>query len=832
MNRTLASVFALAAVLGFSNAALADTATLSAECEWKASIECQASCAPTASYLQCDIDPPECTAKIPTECSAEASASCDLTSCQASCEGECTAKPATFSCFGQCQASVEAECTAKIDANCTATCDPANIDATCTGRCTTSANKAECEGACKAKLQAPTCKTDCQGDLSATCKGSGKADCEGKCSGSPGSVDCKGSCTASCQGGCDAHAKATCNGYLNCKSAGKISCETDFAANCKGSCQTEGGGLYCNGRLVKFGNLDSVKAWFQAHGYAEGSSSSKCSGNTCEAEAEGKAGVTCAASRAPGSASGPGAIVAAGLLSLAYAGSRLRRRKLAGELHRLNRSGGEEPEGRGCPRSPAWAIPGGVTKTRSAPRPHPEGSSNDSSAPRRRDHEQREGAAGTRRGASIAGALALLAALSTLMMPTLAWGSEPAGDAFTQALNRGPLFAGLAAMVGGFLVSLTPCVYPMIAITVSVFGAREAKSRWEAAGLSTVFVLGIAAMFTPMGMLAGLTGSAFGTALANKWVVIGISLIFLALAANLFGAFEFVLPDSLTQRLASVGGVGYGGAFVLGLVSGVVAAPCTGPVLTGILVWIGKTQSVAQGAAALFAFSMGLGVPFWLVGTFAVKLPKSGRWMVHVKSVFGIVMVVAALYFLRNAFPALAHLARPTTAFALGAAGTLVVGLLLGAVHLSFDDGGAIVKARKVTGIAAAVTGTFLLVGWAQAPRGELSWLHAEEEAKQLAVSSGKPMMIDFTATWCGACQELAKHTFTDPRVQAEASRFVAVKVDATNEDDPKVEATMKRYAVRGLPTVVLLDSHGKEAHRFVDFVEADAFYKVIKDVE
>lgn len=428
--------------------------------------------------------------------------------------------------------------------------------------------------------------------------------------------------------------------------------------------------------------------------------------------------------------------------------------------------------------------------------------------------------------------IALLVSLLLFIDPGTALASGSPGDSFSQALEKGPLYAGLAALFGGFLVSLTPCVYPMIAITVSVFGAHEARSRWQAAALSTVFVLGIAAMFTPLGVVAGLTGSAFGTALASKWVVFAIATLFLALSASLFGAFEFVLPENLMQRLSAVGGVGYGGAFLLGLVSGIVAAPCTGPVLTGILLWIGKTQSATLGAAALFAFSLGLGVPFWLVGTFAVNLPKSGRWMVYIKSIFGIVMAIAALYYLRNPFPVLVAPVQTTTTFALLCLGAIAVGLVLGAVHLGFDDPRPSAKIRKGLGILATVAGGFLLVGWAQAPRGEFHWIHSEEEGRQAAVAQKKPVLIDFTATWCGACQELAKHTFTDPRVRAEAERFITIKVDATNDEDPKVEAIMKRYKVAGLPTVVLLDPQGNEKHRFVDFVKADDFYEVIRKVE
>src|SRR5262249_31598544 len=139
--------------------------------------------------------------------------------------------------------------------------------------------------------------------------------------------------------------------------------------------------------------------------------------------------------------------------------------------------------------------------------------------------------------------------------------------------------------LAGLAVNLTPCVYPMIAITVSIFGARQATTRRQALLLSTSYVLGIVALLTPMLVVAGLSGSVFGTALSSRWVNVGLSTVFLAMAASSFGAFEMTLPNSIMQRLSSVGGIGYRGAFVLGLVSSLIAAPCTGPILTSILLW-------------------------------------------------------------------------------------------------------------------------------------------------------------------------------------------------------------------------------------------------------
>ena len=214
---------------------------------------------------------------------------------------------------------------------------------------------------------------------------------------------------------------------------------------------------------------------------------------------------------------------------------------------------------------------------------------------------------------------------------------------FRAALESGSFGMALGLVfLGGIATSFTPCVYPMIAITVSVFGARQTETRMQGALLSTAFVLGIAALFTPLGLVAAMTGGVFGSALSSPIVLIGLSLLFLGLAASMFGAFDLDLPSGLKNRLAMVGGVGVKGAFVLGLCSALIAAPCTGPVLGFLLTWVGTTGNVAFGALSLFVYALGLGLLFWLVGTFSVTLPKSGQWLEWIKSVFGIVMVVAA----------------------------------------------------------------------------------------------------------------------------------------------------------------------------------------------
>ncbi len=428
--------------------------------------------------------------------------------------------------------------------------------------------------------------------------------------------------------------------------------------------------------------------------------------------------------------------------------------------------------------------------------------------------------------------LRLAAFLASLLSAASAAAAlEP--DPFTAALAKGPLFAAMAALVGGFLVALTPCVYPMIAVTVSVFGARQARSRWEGAALSSAFVAGMVAMFVPLGVAAGLTGSVFGAVLQSRGVVVAVSALFLLMAAAMFGAFELALPSALTNRLVRVGGIGYRGAFLLGLVCGLIASPCTGPVLTGILAYIAQTQDAAMGAVAMAAFSLGLGAPFFVVGAFAVQLPKSGPWMVKVKSLLGLVLVVVALYFLGTTFSQLTAWAHSSPWLWVVCGTALVTGLLMGAVHRDFSDPTRANRVFKAGGIVLVSLAAFWMLSAATKPRRTLEWATGGvDRAQALAKDERRPMLVDFTAAWCGACKELDRITFSDPRISERASRFVAVKVDATRDDEPAVQRALEQFGVRGLPTVLLIDADGREVRRFTDFVDPDEFLEALQAVD
>lgn len=432
-------------------------------------------------------------------------------------------------------------------------------------------------------------------------------------------------------------------------------------------------------------------------------------------------------------------------------------------------------------------------------------------------------------------AVGLAVLLLSLVSPSAAR-ADFIGDlaqTFERSLANGTWGLSLGLIfLAGLATSLTPCVFPMIAITVSVFGARQAKTKLEGAKLSTSFVLGIATLFTPLGVIAGLSGDLFGAALASAWVLVPLAVVFLALAASMFGAFELNLPPALQNKLSSVGGVGTLGAFLFGLVSSVIAAPCTGPVVGALLSWIGTTRSVAFGGLAMFVYALGLGTLTWIVGTFAISLPKSGSWVEWTKSVFGIAMIVAAIYYLRDLL-GLGEVAQKTTIWLAASLALMAVGVLVGAVHLSFHDGWP-VRLRKGAGVALATVGLAGLVGWLVAlpplpPGARIPWMSDYAAAQALARQEHKPMLVDFGASWCGACGELDRDTFSDLRVVSAARRFVPVRVDLSpDKDTPEKRAVLRSYHERGLPLVVLHGADGVEVARLKQFVPPEEFVALL----
>jgi thioredoxin:protein disulfide reductase len=431
-----------------------------------------------------------------------------------------------------------------------------------------------------------------------------------------------------------------------------------------------------------------------------------------------------------------------------------------------------------------------------------------------------------RRVVIVGGALAVV--LLLLLLPQLAWaaGSAPAAEFQAELESRGLFLTYLACFGFGIMASLTPCVYPMIPIVVGVFGARDdAVTRRRAFALATAYVLGLGAVFSALGLTFAFIGESGdqGEVLANPWIVWPIVLIYAALAASMFGAFELNLPSGLQQRLARVGGKGYGGAFGMGMVGGFTAAPCTGPFLAGLLAWVAVKGSPLVGSTMLFTFALGMGVLFWVIAATSVSLPKSGRWMEWVKSVGGIALIVVGIYFLRPVVPGLLHLEIESRLIALACLVAVAIGFAIGAMHLSFG-GHARDKLRKGAGVLLVAGGAAGIMFWVLTVDRKLPWRTDEAVAFAEAKQTGKGVMIDFSATWCKPCGKLENDTFAEPRVFDKiVDGYVPLKFDVTNGTDLD-EARKQKYGQSTMPEVILLDASGRILERVRDYVGPDVF--------
>jgi thioredoxin:protein disulfide reductase len=425
-------------------------------------------------------------------------------------------------------------------------------------------------------------------------------------------------------------------------------------------------------------------------------------------------------------------------------------------------------------------------------------------------------------------ALPWLAAALVLLVPAVAGADDGTFSSYEQ---RGYVWMFLAAFGFGFLTSLTPCVYPMIPITLSIFGARgKDVSKRRAVALATMYVVGMGLTYAILGVTFALIGKAgdFGTQLANPWIVFPLVILFLALAASMFGAFDLNLPSSLQARLNQVGGAGFGGAFAMGLVGGLIAAPCTGPFLAGLLASVSTTGNVGLGATLLFTYALGMGVLFWVLAAFALSLPKSGRWMEGVKSAGGIGLLFAAIYFLKPFLPmGIRHSASPAFWFLLVTVVMVVVGILVGAVHLSFHGPWG-ERSRKAFGVALVLAGLVGAWMWWMTPKHRLPWVYGNEAAAfERARTEGKGVMVDFSATWCTPCEEL-EVTFGDDDVyKAITDNFVPLKFDVTKDSDANDELKL-RYDSLTLPSVVFMSPDGKVLGRIRKYIEPEDAMKVI----
>ena len=381
--------------------------------------------------------------------------------------------------------------------------------------------------------------------------------------------------------------------------------------------------------------------------------------------------------------------------------------------------------------------------------------------------------------------------------------------------------------MGGLLLNLTPCVFPMLGVTVSIFGARRKEPLPKVLTTAILYVLGICLTYTALGVVAALTGGLFGSALQSIWVNVVLGGLMLVLSLGMFGLYEMQPPLWLMDKLGGAQATNFAGAFLSGLGVGIIAAPCVGPFVVAVLALIAQKGDVGFGVRAMFTLSLGLGFPYLFLATFSnllQALPRSGGWMVWVKHGFGTIMAAIGIYYLCVGFaPDLAPWVVPV--------GLALGGLWLGFIDTSAGGAGTFKRFTQFAGGLALFTGVLLGVQMFQAAARTLTFRPYDPAAVAASVAAGRPVMLDFSADWCLPCHEMELNTFADERVVAEARRFDRYHVDLTKYDAPESEVSRKRYDIRGVPTVVFLGAGGREVvdTRVEGFMAPEAFLGQLK---
>ncbi|MDO6425790.1 protein-disulfide reductase DsbD [Thalassotalea sp. 1_MG-2023] len=396
-----------------------------------------------------------------------------------------------------------------------------------------------------------------------------------------------------------------------------------------------------------------------------------------------------------------------------------------------------------------------------------------------------------------------------------------------------------AFFIGGLLLSFTPCVFPMYPILTGIIvGQEKGLTTQRAFTLSFTYVQGMAVTYTLLGIVVALAGAKFQAMFQHPAVLISLSVLFIFLAFSMFGVFNLSLPASWQQKLHNLSNSqkagSYGGVFSMGAISGLVASPCTTAPLTGALLYISQSGDITLGAAALYALSLGMGLPLLILGSSGGKLlPKAGPWMEVIKVIFGFLLLTVPVFLLERILPS-------SIAFA------LAIIILLSAcayfVKLAYKNSSFIEKLFKSSFIIVfALFFSFHLAQYYQIQSAQHTETKAFTYVNNLAEleavvneanANGETVMVDLYADWCVACKEFEHKTFPVPAVQKALANTRLVQIDLTDTGSPASVALMKQYDVLGLPSILFFNLAGEEIsqRRVTGFMAADEFAKHIEN--
>jgi len=396
----------------------------------------------------------------------------------------------------------------------------------------------------------------------------------------------------------------------------------------------------------------------------------------------------------------------------------------------------------------------------------------------------------------------------------------------------------LAFFAGGLLLSFTPCVFPMYPILTGIIvGQGQGLTTKKAFTLSFFYVQGMAITYTLLGIVVALAGAQFQAVFQHPYVLIALSALFIFLALSMFGIFNLALPSSWQNKLNNISnsqkGGSVSGVVMMGVISGLVASPCTTAPLTGALLYISQTGDVILGASALYALSLGMGLPLLVLGSSGGKiLPKAGAWMNIIKNIFGLLLLAVPVFLLERIIPTIATEAlwavlTLTTAtyfyvvnqntqkdFWFGLRSLLIFLVLFIGANQAYKIIYPAQVAKQVTSQSNA--GSFKMV----------KNLTELQQAVVIANQQGKSVMVDLYADWCIACKEFEHYTFNTPQVQNALNDTVLIQVDLTDTGSTSSVELMSKYQVFGLPSILFFDVNGNELsqQRVTGFMDADTF--------
>jgi len=408
-------------------------------------------------------------------------------------------------------------------------------------------------------------------------------------------------------------------------------------------------------------------------------------------------------------------------------------------------------------------------------------------------------------------------------------------DLIRGQLSRTSLLLFILVFAAGFLASLTPCVYPVIPIIMGYVGGRSGGRKLKGFTLSLFFVLGLALVYSLLGVAAAKTGSLIGISFQNPIVVTAIAAIFIVMGLSLAGLFSIPVPAWISSKVSRSHKSDIAGALIVGGISAVIAAPCVGPVLIALLSWISQSGNVFLGFWLTFVFSLGMSVIFLVAGTFSgaiAALPRGGKWMSTVKYFFSVLLIAGGIFFLAN-------ILKPWLTLLSWGIYLIALAVGLGLFRPQAEGGVAPVLAKTAV-VLVFLCGAVLFYqglskrffptavpGAAQAKEA-LPWLDDLALAKEKARAQNKRLLIDAWAAWCAACRELDEKTFSRDDVRAALRDYVLVKLDFTRKSE-KNELLKKELAIIGMPTVIFLDPRGAESERFSGFLSPEEFLGFIR---